>query len=70
MTIFLGRTATVEKVLSAHVSDAVLEELAQDRKLELDHDDSTQFTMRVSKQTLTLSATAPSFALGLSCVLD
>lgn len=49
MTIFLGRAATVEKVLSAHVSDAVLEELAQDRKLELDHDDSTQFTMRVSK---------------------
>lgn len=38
---------TVEKILSAHVSDAVVEELAQDRKLELDHDDSTQFNLRV-----------------------
>lgn len=37
----------VEKVLSAHVSDAVVEELAQDRKLEWDHDDSTQFNLRV-----------------------
>lgn len=48
--IFLGRTATIERILSAHVSDAVLDELAHDRKLELDHDDSTQFNIRVSKR--------------------
>lgn len=49
MTIFLGRTVTVEQILSGHVSPNVLEELAQDRRLELDHDDSTQFNLRVSK---------------------
>ncbi|CAM9264236.1 unnamed protein product [Ectocarpus sp. 4 AP-2014] len=51
MTIFLGRTVTVEHILSAHVSPNVLEELAQDRRLELDHDDSTQFNLRVIRRT-------------------
>ncbi|CAN0261430.1 unnamed protein product, partial [Ectocarpus sp. 13 AM-2016] len=51
MTIFLGRTATVEQILSAHVSPNVLEELAQDRRLELDHDDITQFNLRAIRRT-------------------
>ncbi|CAM9286904.1 unnamed protein product [Ectocarpus fasciculatus] len=50
-TIFLGRTVTVEQILSGHVSPNVLEELAQDRRLELDHDDSTQFNLRVIRRT-------------------
>ncbi|CAM9385190.1 unnamed protein product [Hapterophycus canaliculatus] len=49
--IFLGRTVKMEKILSAHVSEVVLEELAHDRRLELDHDESTQLTLRVLRRT-------------------
>ena len=49
VTIYLGRRVTVETVLSAHISQAVLEELAKDRDPGTDHDDSTQFTLRVTK---------------------
>lgn len=55
-----GTHGTVENIISAHVSDAVLEELAQDRKLELDHDDSTQFNLRVSKTMAALTVLPPS----------
>lgn len=46
--IYLGRSVTVETVLSAHMSHAVMEELAQDRNPGIDHDDSTQFILRVT----------------------
>lgn len=49
VTIYLGRSVTVETVLSAHMSQAVLEELAKDRDPGTDHDETTQFTLRVTK---------------------
>ncbi|CAM9833334.1 unnamed protein product, partial [Scytosiphon promiscuus] len=51
LTIFLGHAVKVEKILSAHVSLGVLEELAHDRRLDLDHDESTQLTLRVLRRT-------------------
>ena len=48
--VYLGRSVTVETVLSAHMSQAVLEELAQDRNPGKDHDGSTQFILRVTEK--------------------
>lgn len=50
--IYLGRSVTVETLLSAHISRAVLEDLAQDRNPGTDHDDSTQFILRVSQKDM------------------
>lgn len=47
-TVYRGCRVTMERLISAHVSAAVLEDLAQDRDPLKDHDDSTQFVLRVS----------------------
>lgn len=46
-TIYLGRTVTVEKILSAHVSEEALDELAWDKNPATDHNDDTQFVLQV-----------------------
>lgn len=51
-TIYVGRTATVEKILSAHVSEEALEELAWDKNPAKDHNDDTQFVLKVSTWNL------------------
>ncbi len=61
ITVFLGCAVKTEKILSANVSEAALEEIAQDRRLELDHNENTQFTLRVREPTL-LSKFFPSAA--------
>lgn len=49
-TIYARRRATVEQLLGAHISRTVLESLANDRNPAVDHDDATQFTLKVEKK--------------------
>lgn len=49
-TIYSKRRATVEQLLGAHISREVLESLANDRNPMVDHDDATQFTLKVERK--------------------
>lgn len=47
VTIYAGRRVTVEQLLGAHISQEVLDLLANDRNPSTDHNDTTQFTLKV-----------------------
>lgn len=49
VTIYAGRRVTVEQLLGAHISQKVLDLLASDRNPSTDHNDTTQFTLKVGE---------------------
>lgn len=53
-TIYTGRRVTVEKLLSAHVSEQVLDGLAHDRNPAMDHNDETQLALKARTHSFIL----------------